>query len=58
MTERAERAKTLADAFRPFYASLNQEQKAVAGVVLRPVFAGPGRERRWLMRRASRTEAR
>lgn len=33
--KRAERTKALADAFRPFYASLSDEQKAVAEVVLR-----------------------
>jgi len=49
MTERAERAKALADAFRPFYASLSDEQKAVAAVVLRPV---RGEGRRTFMRRA------
>jgi hypothetical protein len=53
MTERAEHAKALADAFRPFYASLNDEQKAVAGVVLRRALDGPGRGRRWGMRHAS-----
>ena len=35
MAQRAERAKAFAEAFRPFYASLSDEQKAVAGVVLR-----------------------
>jgi hypothetical protein len=41
--ERAERAKALAEAFRPFYASLSDEQMAVARIVLRPVLRGPGR---------------
>lgn len=55
--ERAERLKALAQAFRPFYASLSDEQKAVAGVVLRPAFGdhGPG-GRRWHMRRADAPE--
>jgi hypothetical protein len=56
-TERAERLKGLAEAFRPFYAALNDEQKAVASVVLRPAwrargFDGPRRH----MRRASMQE--
>jgi len=58
LTERAERTKALADAFRPFYASLSDEQKAVAGVVLRPVAGGPRRERRWAARRAFRADER
>jgi Spy/CpxP family protein refolding chaperone len=48
---RAEHVKALADAFRPFYASLSDEQKAVATVVLRPILGG-GRGfkgRRWAM---------
>ena len=32
LTERAERAKALATAFRPFYASLTDDQKEVANV--------------------------
>jgi hypothetical protein len=34
MAKRAEQMKAFADAFKPFYASLSDEQKAVAGVVL------------------------
>ena len=48
---RAEHVKALADAFRPFYASLSDDQKAVATVVLRPMLGG-GRGfkgRRWAM---------
>lgn len=41
LVERAERAKALAEAFRPFHASLGDEQRAVARLVLRPVFRGP-----------------
>lgn len=37
MAQRAERLKAFAEVFRPFYASLNDEQKAVAGIVLRQV---------------------
>lgn len=55
--ERAERLKALAEAFRPFYAALNDEQKAVAGVVLRPAWRGRGPDgSRWPMRRASMPE--
>ena len=49
MAQRAERMRAFAEVFRPFYASLNVEQKAVAGVVLRQVsgahFRGGGE--RW-----------
>jgi LTXXQ motif family protein len=34
MAKRAEQMKAFADAFKPFYASLSDDQKAVAGVVL------------------------
>jgi len=55
MTERAERAKALAEAFRPFYASLSDDQKTVAGVVMRQAIGGRGGQR-WhhhgFMRRA------
>ena len=58
-SERAERLKALAQAFRPFYASLSDEQKAVAGVVLRPALRereqGHG-GRHWHMRRAEAPE--
>jgi len=40
MTERAERTKALAEAFRPFYASLSDDQKVVAGVVMRHALGG------------------
>jgi hypothetical protein len=56
-TERAERLKALAEVFRPFYAALNDEQKAVAGVVLRPAWRGRGFDGpRWHMRRAGLPE--
>ena len=49
MAKRAADLKAFADAFKPFYGSLNDEQKAVAGVVLR---AARGRRHaaRWAMR--------
>ncbi|MBO0766358.1 MAG: Spy/CpxP family protein refolding chaperone, partial [Hyphomicrobiaceae bacterium] len=42
MAERAERAKALAGAFRPFYASLTDDQKVVASVVMRQALRGQG----------------
>lgn len=53
MAERAERIKAFAEAIRPLYASLTDDQKAVAGVVLRQGrglggFGG----RRWAMERS------
>jgi LTXXQ motif family protein len=56
-TERAERLKGLAETFRPFYASLSDDQRAVAGMVLRPALSdrGPG-PRRWHLRRAARPQ--
>lgn len=54
LTERADRAKALASAFRPFYASLSDDQKTVAGVVLRQLRGGHGGPgwRHGFMRRA------
>jgi hypothetical protein len=43
LAERAERSKALAAAFRPFYSSLSDEQKAVAGVVMRQALRGHDR---------------
>jgi hypothetical protein len=57
--ERAERLKALAQAFRPFYASLSDEQKAVAGVVLRRGLGERGQHwhgRHWHTRRAEAPE--
>jgi hypothetical protein len=34
LAKRAEQMKAFAEAFRPFYASLSDDQKALAGVVL------------------------
>jgi hypothetical protein len=51
MAQRAESMKAFAQAFRPFYASLSDEQKAVAGIVLRQVSGGRFRGReRWAFR--------
>lgn len=56
MADRAERMKTYAEAIRPFYASLTDDQKAVAGVVLRQG-GGFGRHgARWAMHRDRRAE--
>ena len=57
MADRAERMKAYAEAIRPFYASLTDDQKAVAGVVLRQG-AGFGRHgARWAMHRERRRRA-
>jgi Spy/CpxP family protein refolding chaperone len=58
MAQRAERTKAFAEAFRPFYDSLTDEQKAVAGVVLRQARDRGFRERRgrWAMHREPRAE--
>jgi hypothetical protein len=57
-TERAERVKALSEAFRPFYGSLSDEQKAVADVVLRPAWRARGFDGGWRTRRASAAEQR
>jgi len=49
MTERAQRMQAFTDAFKPFYASLNDDQKAVAGIVLRDRGGMHGHGRRWAM---------
>jgi hypothetical protein len=54
MTERAQRMQAFTEAFKPFYAALSEEQKAVAGVVLHDLrggMHGPGR--RWAMERGA-----
>jgi hypothetical protein len=60
LTKRAERMKAFAAVFRPFYSALDNEQKAVAGVVLRQV-GGDGlrmRGHRWAMQpSAERTKS-
>jgi LTXXQ motif family protein len=52
MTERAQRMQAFTEAFKPFYASLSDEQKAVAGIVLRERGGMGGHGRRWAMERA------
>ena len=42
MTERAERMKTFAGAFKPFYASLSDEQKEVLRPLARDLMPGMG----------------
>lgn len=56
MTQRAERMKAFAAAYKPFYESLSEEQKTVAGIVLRRFAGGDemgrgrmGGHRRWAM---------
>ena len=56
MADRAERMKAYAEAIRPFYASLTDDQKAVAGVVLRQGAGFGGRGARWAMHRERRGE--
>jgi hypothetical protein len=53
MAQRAERMKAFSAVFKPFYESLSEEQKAVAGVVLREMRGGHGGMgfRRWAMNR-------
>jgi hypothetical protein len=54
MAQRAERMKAFAVVFKPFYASLNDEQKAVADVVLRQMrgHGMGGRGPRWASRQS------
>ena len=57
MAERAERMKALAEAVKPLYATLSEDQKAVAAVVLRQPFGmGEGHRHRWAMERTPRPE--
>lgn len=57
MTERADRLKALAEVMRPFYASLTEDQKAVAGVVLRQGASfGRFHGHRWAAHRGPRAE--
>ncbi len=52
MSERADRMKAFSTAFKPFFDSLSDEQKAVAGVVLREMGGGErgrGHHHRWAM---------
>jgi len=49
MTERAQRMQAFAGAFKPFYEGLSEEQKAVAGIVLRDLRDGMRGHGRWAM---------
>lgn len=53
MSKRAERMKAFSDVFKPFYASLDDEQKALARVMLRrhPLGGRGGFHRRWAQNR-------
>jgi hypothetical protein len=54
MAKRAAEMKAFAEVFKPFYASLDEEQKAVAGIVLRHAHGGGHRGfgyHRWAMQR-------
>jgi hypothetical protein len=52
MAQRSQRMQAFAATFRPFYASLSDEQKAIAGVLLRDMRGGfRGRGHRWAMHR-------
>ena len=51
MAQRAERMKAFSAVFKPFYASLNEEQKAVAGIVLRRGHFAGHYGHRWAMQR-------
>jgi hypothetical protein len=57
MMERAQRMQAFTAAFKPFYEALSDDQKAVAGIVLRDMsrggMRGPGR--RWAMEHIERT---
>jgi hypothetical protein len=51
MTQRAERLKAFNAVFKPFYASLSDEQKVLSRIVLREARGG-GMHRRWAQHRA------
>jgi hypothetical protein len=51
MTQRAQRMQAFATAFKPFYEALSDEQKAVAGIVLKDM---RGHGRRWAMEHMGR----
>ena len=51
MAKRAAQMKAFAEVFKPFYDALDEEQKALAGIVLRHAHAGRGHGRRWVMQR-------
>jgi LTXXQ motif family protein len=52
MAKRAAQMKAFAEVFKPFYEALDEEQKAVAGIVLRQARGGHrGHGHRWAMQR-------
>jgi hypothetical protein len=53
LAKRAAQAKAFSDAFKPLYTTLSDEQKVVAGLVLREARGdrGPHRGHRWAMHR-------
>jgi hypothetical protein len=51
MAKRAAQMKAFAEVFKPFYESLDEEQKAVAGIVLRQARGHRGYGHRWAMQR-------
>ena len=51
MAKRAAQMKAFAEVFKPFYESLDEEQKAVAGIVLRQARGHGGHGHRWAMQR-------
>jgi hypothetical protein len=59
MAKRAERMKAFSAVFKPFYSSLNDEQKAVAGIVMRQMRGDgmPGHGHRFAGRRAPSSES-
>ena len=55
MAQRAQRMQAFASAFKPFYEALSDEQKAVAGIVLKDKRGGMrGHGRRWAMEHTER----
>jgi LTXXQ motif family protein len=55
MTQRAQRMQAFAAAFKPFYEALSDEQKAVAGIVLKDMRGGMrGHGHRWAMEHMGR----
>ena len=58
LTERALRMKGYAEALKPLYASLSDDQKAVASVVLGRALDGGRRGHRWAMHRHHRSDQR
>jgi cobalamin biosynthesis Mg chelatase CobN len=51
MAKRAAQMKAFAEVFKPFYESLDEEQKALAGIVVRQARGHRGYRHRWAMQR-------